>query len=97
MDWLKTHTASIVCATKTVHLLHPSNEIVNYYACVVQNAEARIYFLNALNTSPLEGIENVLVVWDLQDVFPEELLGVPPVRAFEFVIDLKLGTTPIAK
>ena len=28
MDWLKAHTASIVCATKTVHLLHPSDEIV---------------------------------------------------------------------
>ena len=24
MDWLKAHTASIICATKTVHLLHPS-------------------------------------------------------------------------
>ena len=30
MDWLKAHTASIVCATKTVHLLHPSDEIISY-------------------------------------------------------------------
>ena len=29
MNWLKAHTASIVCATKTVHLLHPSDEIVS--------------------------------------------------------------------
>ena len=30
MDWLKTHTASIDCASKTVQLLHPLDEIVDY-------------------------------------------------------------------
>src|SRR3989337_2063451 len=97
MDWLKAHYASINCTTKVVHLLHPSDEIVNYRAHLVQNAEARIYALNALNASPLEGIENIPVVCDFQDVFPEELPGIPPARAVEFVIDLKPGTTPIAK
>ena len=54
--------------------------------------------LNALNASPLEGIENIpVVLHDFQDVFPEELPGMPPVRDVEFVIDLKPGTTPIAK
>ena len=70
MDWLKAHTASIVCATKTVHLLHPSDEIVSYNARLVQNAEAPLYLLNALNATPLEGIEKILVVCDFQDVFP---------------------------
>jgi hypothetical protein len=97
MDWLKAHTASIVCATKTVHLLHPSDEIVSYHAHLIRNAEARIYALNALNASPLDGIENIPVVRDFQDFFPEELPGIPPARAVEFVIDLKPGTTPIAK
>ena len=77
MDWLKTHNASIVCATKTVHLLHPSDEIVAYQAHLVQNAEARLYALNALNTAPLEGIENIPVVREFLDVFPEELPGIP--------------------
>jgi hypothetical protein len=31
------------------------------------------------------------------DVFPEELLGMPPDREVEFVIDLLPGTTPISK
>ncbi len=97
MDWLKAHTASIVCATKTVHLLHPSDELVSYHAHLVRNAEARLYALNALNASPLEGIENIPVVREFQDVFPEELPGIPPARAVEFVIDLVPGTTPIAK
>ena len=97
MNWLKAHTASIVCTTKTVHLLHPSDEIVTYQAHLVQNAEARLYALNALNAAPLEGIENIPVVREFLDVFPEELPGIPPARAVEFIIDLKPGTTPIAK
>ena len=97
MDWLKAHVALIDCAAKTVQLLHPSDQIINYSARTIQNAEAQIYALNALNASPLEGIENIPVVRDFQDVFPEELPGIPPARAVEFVIDLKPGTTPIAK
>ena len=62
MDWLKAHIASINCATKVVQLLHPSDEIVNYTARITRDAEAQIYVLNALNASPLEGIENVPVV-----------------------------------
>src|SRR3990170_1433913 len=97
MDWLKAHYASINCATKVVHLLHPSNELVNYRAHITQNVEAQIYASNALNASPLEGIENIPVVCDFSDVFPEELPGILPARVVEFVIDLKPGTTPIAK
>ena len=70
MNWLKAHTASIVCTTKTVNLLHPSDEIVTYQANLVQNAEARLYALNALNAAPLEGIENIPVVREFLDVFP---------------------------
>ena len=97
MDWLKAHTASIICATKTVHLLHPSNEIVSYHARLVRNAEAWLYTLNALNATPLEGIEHIPIVHEFQDVFLEELPGIPPARAVEFIIDLKPGTVPIAK
>ena len=53
--------------------------------------------MNALNASPLLNIGNIMVICDFQDVFPEELPGIPPIRAVEFVIDLKPGTTPIAK
>src|SRR4051812_17196444 len=97
MDWLKFHDASLYCGTKSVQLFHPSGEIVNHTALITQNAEAHIYALNVLNASPLEGIDNVPVVRDFPDVFPEELSGIPPLREVEFVIDLKPGTVPIAK
>ena len=42
-------------------------------------------------------VEEVPVVREFPDVFPEELPGVPPVRQVEFGIDLVPGAAPIAK
>jgi hypothetical protein len=42
-------------------------------------------------------LEDIRVVCDYPDVFPEELPGMPPDRDVEFVIDLLPGTAPISK
>jgi hypothetical protein len=44
-----------------------------------------------------KSIEDVPVVPEYTDVFPEEVPGMPPDRDIEFVIDLIPGTSPIAK
>ena len=44
-----------------------------------------------------KSLEEVPVVNEYPDVFPEELPGMPPDRDIEFVIDLVPGTAPIAK
>jgi len=44
-----------------------------------------------------KSVEEVPVVCEYPDVFPEELLGMPLDRDVEFVIDLLPGTGPIAK
>ena len=41
--------------------------------------------------------EEVPVVKDYPDVFPEELTGMPPNRDIEFLIELLPGTGPISK
>jgi hypothetical protein len=41
--------------------------------------------------------DNIRVVRDFPDVFPKELLGMPPDREVEFVIDLLPRTAPISK
>jgi hypothetical protein len=41
--------------------------------------------------------DNIRVVRDFSDVFPEELPGMPPDREVEFVIDLLPRTAPISK
>jgi ribonuclease HI len=50
--------------------------------------------VNQLNGTALEDIR---VVCDYPDVFPEELPGMPPDRDVEFVIDLLPGTAPISQ
>jgi hypothetical protein len=42
-------------------------------------------------------LEEILVVQEYLDVFPEELPGMPPDRYIEFLIELLPGTPPISK
>jgi hypothetical protein len=44
----------------------------------------------------VQEIQDIPVVCEFLDVFPEELPGLPPERDVEFVIELKPGTTPIS-
>ena len=37
------------------------------------------------------------IVRELQDVFPEEIPGMPPRRDVEFTVDLITGSRPISK
>ena len=42
-------------------------------------------------------IENIPVVCEYADVFPDDLPGMPPDRDIEFVIELQPGTANISK
>ena len=41
--------------------------------------------------------ENILVIREFPDVFPEELPGVPPEREMELAIEVVQGMTPISR
>jgi hypothetical protein len=56
----------------------------------------KIYPILALNEKGMvEGLENLSVVREFDDVFPEELLGLLPEREFKFTTELKPGNEPI--
>ncbi|GJZ69819.1 putative reverse transcriptase domain-containing protein [Tanacetum coccineum] len=42
-------------------------------------------------------LEDMPIVWDFPEVFPEDLPGLPPTRQVEFQIDLVPGATPVAR
>jgi hypothetical protein len=48
-----------------------------------------------LNQTKAIALEDIRVVQDFPDVFPEELPGMPPDRDIEFLIELLHGTPPI--
>src|ERR1041385_1318841 len=91
MDWLSRQNAVLDCKAKSVKLTHPSGQTIDY-----TSPRSRTQ-LHSLNVLPLPDIEDIPVVCDFPDVFPEELLGIPPDRSLEFVVDFILGTAPISK
>jgi hypothetical protein len=44
-----------------------------------------------------KSIEEIPMVREFLDVFPDDLSGMPPERDIEFKIELQLGTVPVAK
>ncbi|GJV63188.1 hypothetical protein Tco_1474016 [Tanacetum coccineum] len=42
-------------------------------------------------------LEDVHIVWDFPEVFPEDFPRLPPTRQFEFQIDLVSGAAPVAR
>ena len=90
MDWLTHHKGVISCSPRYVEITHPSGHIIR----CKPNQGKTVAMLCALETKT---VEEVTVVNEYPDVFPEELLGMPPDRDVEFVIDLLPGTGPIAK
>src|SRR3954467_14067087 len=91
MDWLSRQNAFLDSKAKSVKLTHPSGQIIDYTS---PNSRIQVHTLNVL---PLPDLEDIPVVRDFPDVFPEELPGMPPDRAVEFIVDLIPGTAPISR
>ena len=53
--------------------------------------------MHTFNVLALPDLEDIPVVHDFPDVFPEELSGMPPDRCVEFIVDLIPGTAPISR
>ena len=90
MDWLSMYGGNIDCASKTILLTTPEGRRIKYVSRHVPNRT---------QVNCLTGVvqEEVPVVKDFPDVFPEELPGMPPDRDIEFLIELFPGTGPISK
>jgi hypothetical protein len=93
MDWLEENGAQIDCKEKTVSLRSPGGGRIVYQG----DRHAHIEVQLQLNTLKEAKPEHIPVVNEFQDVFPQELPGMPPDREIEFTIDLIPGTAPIAQ
>ncbi|GKC59500.1 hypothetical protein Tco_1087098, partial [Tanacetum coccineum] len=83
-------------------------EAYHYCSFVVESIIRNFYqghnvFLAHVTTKKTEDksgekrLEDVPVVQDFLEVFPEDLPGLPPTRQVEFQIDLMPGAAPIAR
>jgi hypothetical protein len=76
---------------RLVHLNSPMHGKVALYLPMVSLIKASLHHVVELN------LEDIRVVREFPDVFPDDLPGMPPKKATAFKIELQLGTTPIAK
>jgi hypothetical protein len=67
------------------------------YGKVILHLPAIPYIEASLHHVAERKIEDIHVVREFLDVFPDDLHGMPPERAIEFKIELQPGTAPIAK
>jgi hypothetical protein len=96
MDWLSKHKVLINYARKSIKLTTPDGKKLEYVTKSVVTAKgvANQVKLNQIDASQRPMVS---VVNEFPDVFPKELLGMPPDRDIEFVIDLMPDTAPTYK
>ncbi|KAD3066853.1 hypothetical protein E3N88_34733 [Mikania micrantha] len=113
MGWLSNNQAEVVCQNKVIRIPLPNgNTLVvqgeragrklGIISCMRaqkflrKGCYAFLAHVTEHNSSPKQIID-IPVVKDFPEVFPEDILGLPPVRQVEFRIDLIPGAAPVAK
>ncbi|KAD4982452.1 hypothetical protein E3N88_19123 [Mikania micrantha] len=113
MDWLTTNRAEIVCAEKYIRIPLSSGDTLNVFGekptrglklmtCTTAQKYLRknyvAFLAHIVNKKDKEKkIEDIPIIKDFPEVFPEDLPGLPPIRQVEFRIELVPGATPVAK
>ncbi|GJT01828.1 putative reverse transcriptase domain-containing protein [Tanacetum coccineum] len=111
MDWLFEGDTVIVCGKKKVHipvknevLVVKGNESMSRLK-VISCIKARKYvekgsqlcLAHVMEKEPSERrLEDVPMICEFPEVFPDDLPGLPPPRQVEFRIELMPGATPVA-
>jgi hypothetical protein len=91
MDWLSKYDGVNQGTRKAVKLTKKDGTSVEFVALVQSGLDSK------LNQTKAIALEDIRVVQDYPDIFPEELPSMPPNRDIEFLIELLPGTAPISK
>ncbi|KAI3758384.1 hypothetical protein L6452_05945 [Arctium lappa] len=96
MDWLANNHAEFVCSKKLIRLPNPSGEVVVIYGkkrkgdvaiititkarrCLVKGCSSFLAYVIDAKLEKLK-LEDVKIVREFPDVFPDDLPGLPPDR-----------------
>ncbi|GJW40789.1 reverse transcriptase domain-containing protein [Tanacetum coccineum] len=112
MDWLSKYHARIICDEKVVHFPingatliirgDQSKTRLNLISCIKTeryiSRGCQVFIAQVMEKkSDEKRLEDILVVREFPEIFPEDLPGLPLVRQVEFQIDLIPGATPVAR
>jgi hypothetical protein len=91
MDWMIRHRVSLDIFSRVVEIDSPDHEATILY---LPQRECNKFCAYAVEGIKLKDIP---IVCEYPDVFPHDLLRMPPDRDIEFIIELQPGTAPISK
>jgi hypothetical protein len=91
MNWMTQHHVSLDIPSRTVEIGSPENEPTILYLPQPKSLNSCTYAVSGVK------LEDIPVVCEYPDVFPDDLPGMPPDRDIEFIIELQPGTAPISK
>jgi hypothetical protein len=92
MNWLAQHKAILNTDLRTIRLSYGQEEVLlSIPVATTYKPFGRVY------EAIIPEIQDIPVVCEFPDVFPEDLPGLPPERDVEFVIELKPGTAPVSR
>ncbi|GKC19135.1 putative reverse transcriptase domain-containing protein [Tanacetum coccineum] len=93
MDWLSYHRGVIDCYEKIVRIPLPNGKILEVQGERPEKGPGSLACINADEKK----LDDIRVVRDFPEVFPDNLSGLPPVREIELRIDLIPGASPVVK
>jgi hypothetical protein len=85
MNWLAQNKAIINADQRTIQLSHGQEVKLSIPVSVPVKVSRQVF------EAVVQEIQDIPVVWEFSDVFPEDLPELPPERDVEFVIELKPG------
>jgi hypothetical protein len=92
MNWLAQNKAIINADQRTIKLSYGHEEVqLSIPIAVPVKASGQVF------EAIIQEIQDILVVCEFLNVFPEDLPGLLPERNVEFVIELKPDTAPISR
>ena len=99
MDWLSANRILIDCREKKLLFRNSKEpELLSSHGVIKElqdDAQCFMIFTH-LKEEGEEMKSDIQVVQEFEDVFRNEVLGLPPSREVEFSIDLVLGTDPVS-
>ncbi|GJT75563.1 putative reverse transcriptase domain-containing protein [Tanacetum coccineum] len=93
MDWLSTHKAKIVCHEKVVRIPLQNDEMLRVLG---ERPREKVRHSKSAKVKE-QKLKDIVVIRNFSEVFPNDLLGLPPSQEIEFHIDLISGEMPAAK
>nr|GEX38384.1 putative reverse transcriptase domain-containing protein [Tanacetum cinerariifolium] len=93
MDFLSNHKAEIVCHEMVIRIPLPDDKVLRV---IGERPEDKVRLLMSVKAKEQKH-EEIVMVRDFPEVFPNDLLGLPRIREIEFWIELVLGTVSIMK